>query len=285
MFAFIDTGKAEHKTQTISENPPLNLPSLRVREIIANMIRLQYPGVSTYSRINVDPAICLLPKQDRPRHCTKPGPLCGPPGEDILGIQGCTRSESWNEAMLRYREIAESIHRVAKRTSFNNCDVGEQINKCNVLTECKTKKCEDQCAVKSYKSCRKLFPWRGKQVELENMMAVVSEGESGYRRDIQLGIGHEGLGDCAWEDPETHKRVKAWTDGGRPILTTCQSFCLAQINFNRKTEIMGYQATELIGEDPGSLDKCFTVSAEYLSRWRGMCLKKSWLKRTGGDWA
>jgi hypothetical protein len=285
-FAFLDSGKAEQKILNLTVSETTKFPSSRVQEIMADMIRIQYPGVSTYSRVQVDPAICLLPEGERPRHCEKPGPLCGPPGENILGIQGCTRSEDWEEAMHRYRGIAESIHRIGKRASMSNCDLQERISKCNVEDECgDSKSCRDKCTTKGYKSCRKDYPWRGKQTELEAMMTVVAANESGYRKDIQLGIGEQGLGDCAWEDPETHKRVKAWTEGGRPILTTCQSFCVAQINYSGRVEIEGYKPTELIGDDPVSLDKCFEVSAEYLSRWRGFCLKKVWLKKTGGDWA
>lgn len=242
--------------------------------LLATMISLTPPGNSVYSQVEIsqcdtkcqETSACDNPTDWR---CSKPkfsharyqknlerlvqDGVSYDVAMTIAREKSFTRPETYNEGVIRYWVIANAASKVAHETTNSVC--------------------KSACSGgdrRCYKRCDSAAPWRGTEKQLAYMLIVVANGESGFRRDVHLGLGHMSRGDCVVKN---NKRF-------------CQSACLTQINIGNGKTPEGWSASDLVGTDQKSTSRCFATSAKYLAKSRGWCtgpympVYKDWAKAT-----
>ncbi len=258
--------------------------------VLAGMLSLMPPGKSVYSRTAL--VVCDEECQQT-RMCKEPSVLCDPPKldmyifntkidinlkskmseiewnkyEESTRLSSFSRTENYEEGLLRYAIIATAIAEVSHELTFaNNSDSCKKVcDKNNPLLSS-----TDQC-----KKCYSDKPWLGSSTELQAALTTIMFRESGFRQDVHSGTGPLGRGDCEWADKNTQKKVKAFSKNAAPIPGTCKSVCLAQINIGNGIKY-GYRAEDLMGTDLASTKKCAEVSARMLSSFRTQCFSRQY---------
>lgn len=252
--------------------------------ILAAMLSLTPPGKSVYSRTTIQ--ICDAECQTR-RVCEDSSMLCDRPkfdqdvfaifvkkslgiNSDEMRLHSFTRTENYEEGLLRYGIITEAIRQVSSELAWGNSSKSCQ-------DSCKNFANYDQC-----KLCISSHPWTGTSAQLALALVVVLHEESGYRKDVHTGVGIHSRGDCEWRDTTTHRPAVAFAKGAAPVAGSCRSVCLGQINIGTGVKF-GYKAEDLVGEDFDSTKRCVIASAKTLANARKTC--SGALSDYQGDWA
>jgi len=186
-----------------------------------------------------------------------------------------TRAETYEEGLARYYVIASAARAVSLKMNRPYCK-----SLCNKIKEKKE-------AFSCHKTCLRTTNWRWSRKELEYLTLTVLKLESGYRADVHGGVPPKGRGDCAWKNQKTGKRTAAWAKGALPIMSTCKSVCLGQINLGQRGKVkyknQYWYSDDLVGIDYTSTEQCLTAVGKYLSRSRLWCT--SHLAPRTNDWA
>lgn len=251
--------------------------------LIATMISFVPPGFSAHSQIPIP--VCDEQCQQTPL-CDNPTSWrCKPPilntsrqhdmALDYANTTGAsydeameyakpysfTRPETYEEGLARYYVIASAARAVSLKMNQPYCK-----SQCAKLKE-------EKEVIRCHKSCRKSSPWVWTRKELEYLIITVIKLESGYRADVHGGTPPKGRGDCTWE--RDGKRVAPWSKDAYPVMKTCRSVCLGQINLGTtgRVSYMGntWYANDLPGVDFASTERCLTAVAKVLSRSRLYC--------------
>lgn len=159
---------------------------------------------------------------------------------------GWVRVETREAALRRYQGIAESL----ARTSF-------MLTRCHLPGEAVSEDCEPA-------------PWPEGPESLALAAATTAVWESGLREDIESGYGPVGRG----------KSGEACLTQVMPDQIAGAATWLAKSERTRPRtrEEIESLAAEILGSDPASLDRCFTVGMMLLARARQSC------KGGKGDW-
>ena len=263
--------------------------------LIAMMISLIPPGYSMYSQVPIthcdeacqqtklcdDPSKwkCRTPQLSRSRQhelATDYAQATGKSYEEAMAYAkpySYTRAETYEEGLARYYVIARAARAVSLKTNRNYCKA-----QCNKITEKKE-------AFACHKKCLRSSNWRWSRKELEYLILTVLKLESGYRADVHGGVPPKGRGDCVWK--KKGKRAAAWSKGAMPVISTCKSVCLGQINLgqNGKVKYLNqyWYADDLVGIDYTSTEQCLTAVGKYLARSRLWCTSR--LAPITNDWA
>lgn len=217
--------------------------------LLAGIIGLAQPGLSPYSVV--------------------PQPSCGDnplkaacdatgwPQKPVWSplYSAFVRQETKDEALKRYLDIARSIEKVAdEATKPTTVDDVEQAA---------------------------MWPWAAE--DMARALATIAFHESGFRRDVQTGIGKSALGDCGYWNA---KGVKVGAEEARATNAQymCRSVCLVQINTGGlQGTRYGLTGKELVGLDRASIEKCFSAGARAFANARGRCAATKtddWFKKT-----
>lgn len=251
-----------------------------VEYILAAMIATIPPGQSSFSQVPIE--VCDGTCQITPRCENEHDFRCKPPSlnmslylqkQDELVSSGMspedaiiaaydhsfTRPETYEEGLARYYVISEALVASSRKNSYSACVADNECLK--IPEEDGLKKCHLQCSSKA--------KWQGKPEHLAWAMFTVSGFESGWRSDVQAGVGWAGRGDCDWE--KNGVKVKSWTRGGRPVPGTCRSYGLNQAWFGSPArELSSYYETlkydDVLGLDYNSASKSFDLAATQLFR-------------------
>lgn len=97
--------------------------------------------------------------------------------------------------------------------------------------------------------------WRMPEKHRRSYLTAVAFNESGFRRDVHLGIGDASRGDCV-------------EDGGTQL---CRSVCLGQMNIGRGATPEGYRAEDLVRDSPEATERCATAMMHQLDRAWSYC--------------
>ena len=217
--------------------------------LLAGIIGLAQPGLSPYSV--VPQAAC----GDNPLKaaCDTTGWPQKPVWSPLYGA--FVRQETKEEALKRYLDIARSIEKVAdEATKPTKVDDVEQ---------------------------PAMWPWAAE--DMARALATIAFHESGFRRDVQTGIGKSALGDCGYWNA---KGVKVGAEEARATNAQylCRSVCLVQINTGGlQGTRYGLTGKELVGLDRASIEKCFSAGARAFANARGRCAATKtddWFKKT-----
>jgi hypothetical protein len=202
--------------------------------LLAGIVSLAPPGQSAYS------VVALAACGDNPLKAAcdvDPRPVWSP----LYGA--FVRQENRKEALERFLSIAKAIEKVAtdatKPTQVDGAEVPA------------------------------LWPWSAD--DLGRALATIAYHESGYRRDVQTGIGKNALGDCGYWGAKGQKvgAEEARATGAQYL---CRSVCLVQINMGGlQGTRYGLTGKDLVGLDKAALEKCFSAGAQAFSRARGRC--------------
>lgn len=202
--------------------------------LLATMMAVAPPGQSPYSVVPL--AAC----GDNPLKaaCSEsPKPSWSP----LYG--SFVRQESRDEGLRRYLEIARSIEKVAAEAT-----------KPTLVDEV------EQAA---------MWPWAAE--DLSRALATIAFHESGYRRDVQTGVGRSALGDCGYWNAKGQK-VSAEEGKVTGAQYLCRSVCLVQINTGGLAGTRyGMTGKDLVGLDRAAIEKCFAAGARAFSNARGRC--------------
>ena len=256
--------------------------NILVENILAAMIAVIPPGMSTYSQVPV--SYCDVECQSTPR-CDNPTSFkCKAPelNKELLALkylefesEGLTeeettakatpyafsRPETYEEGLARYYVIAESVVASARRNSYGACIADNQ--------------CKDQpdtegegSLVACYKQCESTAIWKRSYKDLAWALFTVSSYESGWRSDVHAGVGEWGRGDCKWTKGNVY--VPAWTKGGTPQPNTCNSYGLTQVWFGVPARTLhdtrGAVTYDMVlGLDEGSTEQSFDLAARFLA--------------------
>ncbi len=205
--------------------------------LLAGIVMLAPPGQSPYSVVAA-PACGENPL--KPACDLQPKPSWSP----LYGA--FVRQESRDEALVRFQDIARSIDKVAQdATKPSKVDDLEQ---------------------------PAMWPWSAE--ELARALATIAYHESGYRRDVQTGIGKSALGDCGYWGAKGQKvgAEEARATGAQYL---CRSVCLVQINTGGLAGTRyGMTGKDLVGLDRAAIEKCFAAGARAFSNARGRCAKE-----------
>lgn len=144
--------------------------------------------------------------------------------------------ESYNHALVRYREVSTAMVTVANEF-FCRSGAGAPLERCVVD--------------------KKVKAW-GSPLELAAMSLSVAIPESGLREDVQVGRG--------WAK-------KASDDGGRGRGPGFEA-CIAQIHPTMLRRF-GLSADQLLGREPERLEACLRVQMRMLIHARSYCAWKS----------
>lgn len=217
--------------------------------LLAGIIGLAQPGLSPYSV--VPQAAC----GDNPLKaaCDATGWPSKPVWSPLYSA--FVRQETRDEALKRYLDIARSIEKVAEdATKPTTADDVEQ---------------------------PAMWPWAAE--DMARALATIAFHESGYRRDVQTGIGKSALGDCGYWNGKGQK-VGAEEARATNAQYLCRSVCLVQINTGGLTGTRyGLTGKELVGLDRASIEKCFSAGARAFANARGRCAATKtddWFKKT-----
>lgn len=205
--------------------------------LLAGIVMLAPPGQSPYSVVAA-PACGENPL--KPACDLQPKPAWSP----LYGA--FVRQESRDEALVRFHDIARSIEKVAQEaTKPSKVDDVEQ---------------------------PAMWPWSAE--DLARALATIAYHESGYRRDVQTGIGKSALGDCGYWGAKGQKvgAEEARATGAQYL---CRSVCLVQINTGGLAGTRyGMTGKDLVGLDRAAIEKCFTAGARAFSNARGRCAQE-----------
>jgi hypothetical protein len=270
--------------------------NLLVKHILAAMMTITAPGMSTYSQTPVKH--CDIECQSTPLCENEHDFRCKPPtlnkslylqkqeelvAEGIAPAEAVTRAlpmaysrpETYEEGLARYYVIASSIVDVAQKNSYQYC-LAE--NECQKAATTHTGEGSLQAC---YKGCYESHRWDRTTEQLAWALFTVSTFESGWRADVHSGTGWAGRGDCSWEKDGV--KVPAWTEGGKPIISTCNSFGLTQIWFGNPPRVMSsysrqYTYDQVLGLDAASTRGSLDVAVTVLSRADRLCrgVKHDW---------
>jgi hypothetical protein len=221
-------------------------PRMLYEALLAGIISLAPPGQSAYSVV-AQPACGDNPA--KPVCDLLPKPVWSP----LYGA--FVRQENRKEALERFLDIARSIEKVAAdATKPTQVDGAEQ---------------------------PAMWPWAAE--DLARALATIAYHESGYRRDVQTGIGRNALGDCGYWGAKGQKvgAEEARATGAQYL---CRSVCLVQINMGGlQGTRYGLTGKDMVGLDRAAIEKCFSAGARAFSNARGRCAPQrtaDWFKRT-----
>jgi hypothetical protein len=277
-----------------------------VEYILAAMMTITAPGMSNYSQTPVKycDAECAATPLCENEHDFR----CKPPvfnkslyvhRQSQLRAEGMgaeeaieeaiplsyTRPESYEEGLARYYIIADQIVKAAQDNSYGYC-LAE--NECKLRPTDHTGEGSYQ---ECYKHCYDKRIWKKSTEQLVWSLFTVSTFESGWRADVQAGTGWAGRGDCEWsttveleDGTEVQRKVRAWTDGAAPVVSTCRSFGLTQVMFGNPPRTMSawntqYTYDQVMGLDAGSTYASLNLAARYLSMGERGC------RGVDHDWA
>lgn len=211
--------------------------------LLAGIIALAPPGQSPYSVV-AEPGCGENPL--KPACDLSPKPVWSP----LYGK--FVRQENRDEALGRFLVIARAIEKVAgdaTKPSKNGDD-------------------EEQPAI---------WPWAAE--DLARALATIAYHESGYRRDVQTGVGKSALGDCGYWGAKGQK-VGAEEARATAAQYLCRSVCLVQINTGGLAgSRYGIPGKEMVGLDSASVEKCFSAGARAFSNARARCAQEK-----SADW-
>lgn len=217
--------------------------------LLAGIIGLAQPGLSPYSVVP-QPACGDNPVKPA---CDATGWPSKPTWSPLYGA--FVRQETKDEALKRYLDIARSIEKVAEDATKPTTVDGV-----------------DQPA---------MWPWDA--IDMGRALATIAFHESGFRRDVQTGVGKSALGDCGYWNA---KGVKVGVEEARATNAQylCRSVCLVQINTGGLNGTRyGLSGKELVGLDRASIEKCFAAGARAFSNARGRCAATKtddWFRKT-----
>jgi hypothetical protein len=214
--------------------------------LLAAMIGLAQPGLSPYS---VVPVPTCGDNPLKPACTETPKPTWSP----LYG--SFVRQETRDEALKRYLDIAKSIQKVADdSTKPTTVDGAEQ---------------------------PAIWPWSAE--DMARGLATIAFHESGYRRDVQTGVGKSALGDCGYWNAKGQK-VGAEEARATAAQYICRSVCLVQVNTGGLNGTRyGMTGKDLVGLDRAAIEKCFSAGARAFSNARGRCATTKtddWFKKT-----
>jgi hypothetical protein len=214
--------------------------------LLATMIAVAPPGSSPYS---VVPLAGCGDNPAKPACAESPKPSWSPLYTAFV------RQENRDEALKRYLDIARSIENVAQRaTKPTKVDDVEQ---------------------------PAMWPWAAE--DLSRALATIAFHESGYRRDVQTGLGRSALGDCGYWNAKG-QRVGAEEARATSAQYVCRSVCLVQINTGGLSgKRYGLQGKDMVGLDRAAIEKCFTAGAQAFSNARGRCAQtrtEDWFRKS-----
>jgi hypothetical protein len=214
--------------------------------LLAAMIALASPGQSAYS---VVPLSACGDSPVKPACDQTPRPVWSP----LYGA--FVRQENREEGLRRYLDIARSIQKVAEdATKPTTVDGAPQ---------------------------PAMWPWSAE--DLARGLATIAFHESGYRRDVQTGVGKNALGDCGYYNGKGQKvgAEEARATGAQYL---CRSVCLVQINTGGLSGTRyGLTGKDLVGLDRAAVEKCFSAGARAFANARGRCAQTrtdGWFKKT-----
>lgn len=217
--------------------------------LLAGMISLAQPGLSPYS------VVAQSGCGDSPMKptCAAMAPATKPVWSPLYS--SFVRQENRDEALKRYLDIAKSIEKVAEEaTKTTMVDGAEQ---------------------------PAMWPWTAE--DMARALATIAFHESGYRRDVQTGVGKSALGDCGYWNA---KGVKVGAEEARATSAQylCRSVCLVQVNTGGLTGTRyGLTGKEMVGLDRASIEKCFSAGARAFANARTRCAATQtadWFKKT-----
>ncbi len=280
--------------------------------IFAMLLEIVTPGQSTYSRVQLpacDETCQQTPLCDNP-HDWK----CKPPqfsqqlyDQNLRKLQSAgvttdkakidakllsfTRPESYEEGLVRYAVIAQTIADVSDETTRHICKKTCDAQSDETHAACSSSENKTQCmseadgsAKACHNQCTKDAPWLWSRSDLAFMAATVTNQESGYRADVHGGTGALGRGDCDWRFSDG-RVATPFAKGASPVPGTCRSVCLGQINIGNGKTPGGWSANDLVGVDYQSTKRCITSVARTLARARTLCTRwnkapTNWAKAT-----
>lgn len=217
--------------------------------LLAGIIGLAQPGLSPYSVVP-QPACGDNPLK---ASCDTAGWADKPVWSPLYSA--FVRKETRDEALKRYLDIVKSIEKVAEdATKPTKVDDVEQ---------------------------PAMWPWAAE--DMARALATIAFHESGFRRDVQTGIGKSALGDCGYWNAKGQK-VGAEEARATSAQYMCRSVCLVQINTGGLTGTRyGLTGKDLVGLDRASIEKCFSAGARAFANARGRCAQTKtddWFKKT-----
>lgn len=236
--------------------------SIAAQSILAAMISIIPPGKSVHSRIKLD--YCDTDCQEQ-KVCTLPSILCAPPK---FSPEIYNNLYNHNLFLFLSKEEQDVYNLSTKWQSYTVAETYEE-----GLKRYKT------IAIAVERVVKNSDFWPGNKKELQDSLITVMGFESGFREDIHAGRGPLGRGDCKWKN-KVNRSVKAFTKGATPVMDTCRSVCLGQINIGGEVRF-GYRASDLVGSDLASTTRCVEVSGRMLAKSRNMCSGKTDYR---GDW-
>lgn len=205
--------------------------------LLAGIVSLAPPGQSPYSVVPV-PDCGENPL--KPACDLQPKPAWSP----LYGA--FVRQENREEALRRFLDIARAIEKVASdATRPTKVDDVEQ---------------------------PAMWPWSAD--DLARALATIAYHESGYRRDVQTGVGKSALGDCGYWGAKGQKvgAEEARATGAQYL---CRSVCLVQINTGGlQGTRYGLTGKDMVGLDRASIEKCFSAGARAFSNARARCAQE-----------
>ncbi|MBK8258848.1 MAG: hypothetical protein IPK82_40090 [Polyangiaceae bacterium] len=219
---------------------------MAVEALLAGIIAVSPPGQSPYSMVPL-PSCGENPL--KPACVETPKPIWSPLYSTFV------RQENREEALKRYLDIARAIEKVAD-DSTKPTTVGD-------VTE------------------PAIWPWSAE--DLARSLATIAYHESGYRRDVQTGIGKSALGDCGYWGAKGQKlgAEEARATGAQYL---CRSVCLVQINTGGLSgQRYGMLGKDMVGLDSASLQRCFSAGARAFANARGRCATQKsadWFTKT-----
>ena len=217
--------------------------------LLAGMISLAQPGLSPYSVVP-QPACGDNPLKAA---CETASLTIKPFWSPLYAAY--VRQENKDEALKRYLDIARSIEKVAEEATKTTTVDGA-----------------DQPA---------MWPWGAD--DMARALTTIAFHESGYRRDVQTGVGKSALGDCGYWNAKGQKvgAEEARATGAQYL---CRSVCLVQINTGGLSGTRyGLMGKDLVGLDRAAIEKCFSAGARAFANARGRCAQTrtdDWFKKT-----
>lgn len=214
--------------------------------LLAGIIALAPPGQSPYS---VVPLAACGDNPLKPSCEERPKPNWSP----LYGA--FVRQENREEALRRFLDIARSIEKVAA----------------DAVRPTKVDDVEQPA----------MWPWSAD--DLARALVTIAYHESGFRRDVQTGIGKSALGDCGYWGAKGQKvgAEEARATGAQYL---CRSVCLVQINTGGLAgSRYGMMGKDLVGLDRAAIEKCFAAGARAFANARARCAPEKtadWLKKT-----
>ncbi|MEZ4310145.1 MAG: hypothetical protein R3F14_19055 [Polyangiaceae bacterium] len=214
--------------------------------LLAGILALAPPGQSPYS---VVPVAACGDNPLKPACEETPKPVWSPL------YSAYVRQENREEALRRYHEIARAIESVA-----------------SAATKPTTTDGVEEPA---------LWPWSAD--DLARALTTIAYHESGYRRDVQTGIGRSALGDCGYWGSKGQK-LGAEEARATSAQYLCRSVCLVQINTGGLSgKRYGVLGKDMVGLDRASLERCFSAGARAFSNARARCAQEKtegWFRKS-----